>query len=147
MFLTENISEDSTLKLWVSNVYLSQIQYLEMQYLLNYFKSFHKLSNPESIFTVMGRVIKINYSQATSHNQLRNPKCITKQSFTLWRSITELLCFFLFCLQILLPSAKGLEAFQTPARWGSCNTVLACEPHHRFFKGLIGGRCQSNNVQ
>lgn len=58
MFLTENISEDSTLKLWVSNVYLSQIQYLEMQYLLNYFKSFHKLSNPESIFTVMGRVIK-----------------------------------------------------------------------------------------
>lgn len=58
MFLTENISEDSTLKLWVSNVYLSHIQYLEMHYLLNYFKSFQKFSNPESIFTVMERVIK-----------------------------------------------------------------------------------------
>lgn len=67
MFLTENISEDSTLKLWVSNVYLSHIQYLEMHYLLNYFKSFQKFSNPESIFTVMERVIKKKTHTHTHH--------------------------------------------------------------------------------
>lgn len=53
MFLTENISRIYFKALELC-VYLSHIQ-CEMHYLLNYFKSFQKFSNPESIFTVMER--------------------------------------------------------------------------------------------